>query len=194
MIGFGKIQWCEDFVFIVLQCVCIMDWYQFGDNNVNLMFYIIGGFILDVVNEDFVGVVILAGFMVDSDLFLLGGICGFWVLGMDVEVVGQYVQSSFIFGILVDDLSFFVLGIDQLEGVYQDKVSVYGFLYGIEVFFFLNDIMLYFGMYNNQVVFLNVNEYELQGMMFGVLDFSGNLWVYFVEKVDFVVVCLEIGV
>lgn len=193
MIGLGKIQWCEDPVPIAPQCARIMDWHQFGDNNADPMPHTIGGSILDVVSEDPEGIATSAGFMVDSDLSPLGGTRGFWALAMDAEAAGQYVQSSFTFGIPVDDLSFSVLGIDQLEEAYQDKVSVRGFLNGTEVALSLNDITPYSGMYNNQVALLNANEYESQGMMLGASDPSGNLWVHFAEKVDSVVVRLETG-
>ncbi|MEQ8703112.1 MAG: SdrD B-like domain-containing protein [Phaeodactylibacter sp.] len=193
MIGLGKIQWCEDPVPIAPQCARIMDWHQFGDNNANPMPIAMAGAVLDVINEDPAGIATNTAFMVDTDLSPLGGTRGFWPLGMDAGSVGQYVQSSFTFGIPVDDLSFSILGIDQMAGAYQDKVSVHGFYNGTEVALSLNDVMSYSGMYNNQVALLSPNEYESQGVMLNASDPSGNVWVHFSEKVDSVVVRLEAG-
>ncbi|MBV6653025.1 MAG: DUF11 domain-containing protein, partial [Mameliella sp.] len=152
-----------------------------------------GGSILDVQNEDASGVATSSAFMVDSDLSPLGGTRGFWPIGMDAGSTEEYVQSSFTFGIPVADLSFSILGIDQEEDAFQDKVSVYGFYNGAAVALSLNDIELYNGMYNNQVALLSANTFESQGMLLNAADPSGNVAVHFSEKVDSVVVRLEAG-
>lgn len=193
MVGLGKIQWCEDPVPIEPQCARIMDWHQFGDNNANPMPFTMGGAVVDIINEDPEGIATNAAFMVDSDLSPLGGTRGFWPLAMDASSGNEYVQSSFTFGIPVDDLSFSVIGIDQMEDAYQDKVSVHGFLNGSEVALTLNDVTANAGLYNSQVALLTPNTYESQGEMLNASDPSGNVLVRFAEKVDSVVVRLAAG-
>ena len=193
MIGLGDILWCEKPVPIEPQCVHIMDWLSFEDNDAAPMPHAVAGAMVDVQSEDPAGVATGAAFQVDNDLTPLGGLRGFWPLEMDAASGQDFIQSSFTFGIPVDDLNFSILGIDQQTDAYQDKVTVQGYLAGTEVPLSLNDITANDGMYNNQVQLMDAHTYQAQGGWLNAANQAGNVAVHFPGKVDSIVVRLYAG-
>lgn len=189
-IGIGDIAWCEDPVPVEPQCVRIMDWMGFLHNNASPMPFAQDGAVINVSNNDPSGIATAAGFMVNNSRSPLGGIRGFWPLAMDAGSIGAYVESSFTFGIPVDDLSFAVLGLSKGPESHQDRVVVRGYLEGAEVPLSLGDLSS-----GASVSVLNANTYQASSSLpVNGASADGNVYLSFAgEKVDSIVVRLEAG-
>ena len=197
-IGIGKMYWCSDNVAVNPQCVRFFDWMYFQDNASNPTPYSIGGMDLEMTTEDPAGIASSSGFKVDNDATPLGGQRGFWPIFMDANAEGQYVETSISFEYAVEQLSFSILDIDSDmdsgDGfTYKDKVTVYGYLNGVEVPLTMSDVYTGSGVLGGSVNIGSPNEYVADNMVVNSTSEDGNVYISFPDKVNEIVVRLEAG-
>jgi uncharacterized repeat protein (TIGR01451 family) len=197
-VGIGNLNWCSNYVAVDPQCVRFFDWMNFQDNDANPTPYSINGMDIEVSTDDPAGIANNAAFQVDNDATPMGGQRGYWPLAMDANAAGQYVETTIDFEWPVEQLSFSILDIDSdmdtgAGFTYKDKVSVYGYINGVEVPLTMSDISAGSSAMGGSVDIIDPNSYEAQNKVVNNTSQDGNIYVSFSDRVDQVVVRLEAG-